>query len=147
MLTNVETLFDNQQEMMKHLKKKSYEQNMKEFLGKNQHYFTEMNEYMATAEDKEKAAKELGTCFVDSVEKKFAKGKKGKIPSPVQADLNMFVIYYVFPAILKTGHADSKVLADGLCNAWRERFKGGQIGYTDYDTIYNSFREKIFGIF
>ena len=147
MLTNVVTMFDNQKEMMKHLKKKSYEQNMKEFFGKNQRYFTEMNEYMDGAEDKEKAAKELGECFVDAVEKEFAKGKKGKIASPVQADLNMFMIYYVFPAILKTGHADCKVLADGLCNAWRENFKGGQIGYTDYDTLYNSFREKIFGIF
>lgn len=147
MLTNVETMFDNQQDMMKHLKKKSYEENMAIFLGKNRHYFAEMNEYMDAAEDKEKAAKELGSCFVKAVEKRFAKGKKGKIASPVQADLNMFMIYFVFPAILKTGHADSKILADGLCNSWRENFKGGQIGYTDYDTIYNSFREKIFGIF
>lgn len=147
MLNNIETIFDNQQDMMKHLKKKSYEQNMNTFLGKNQHYFTEMNEYMDSAEDKEKAAKELGACFVDAVEKKFAKGQKAKIPAPVQADLNMFMIYFVFPAVLKTGHADCKVLADGLCNAWRGRFKGGQIGYTDYDTLYNSFREKIFGIF
>ena len=147
MLTNIEIIFDNQQAMMKHLKKKSYEENMKVFLGKNGHYFTEMNEYMDAADDKERAAKELGTCFVDAVEKKFAKGKKGKIASPIQADLNMFMIYYVFPAILKTEHADSKILADGVCNAWREKFKGGQIGYTDYDSIYNSFREKIFGIF
>lgn len=147
MLTNVETMFDNQQEMMRHLKKKSYEENMKVFIGKNRGYLAEMNEYMDAAEDKEKAAKELGSCFVEAVEKRFAKGKKGKIASPVQADLNMFMIYFVFPAILKTGHADSKVLADGLCNAWREKFKGGQIGYTDYDTIYNSFREKIFGVF
>ena len=140
-------MFDNHQEMMKHLKKKSYEQNMKEFLGKYQHYFKEMTEYMDAAEDKEKAADEIGSCFTDAIEKRFAKGKKGKIVSYVQADLNMFMIYYVFPAVLKTGHADSKVLADGICNAWRTKFKGGQIGFTDYDTIYNSFREKIFGIF
>lgn len=147
MLNNIETLFDNQQEMMKHLKKKSYEKNMKEFLEKNQHYFQEMTEYLDVASDKEKAAEEIGIRLVDAVEERFSKGKKGKIVSYVQADLNMFMIYYVFPAILKTEHADKKLIADGICNAWRARFKGGQIGYTDYDSIYSSFREKIFGIF
>ena len=34
--------------------------------------------------------------------------------SAVQTDLNFFMIYYVFPAILLTEHDDAKLIADHL---------------------------------
>ena len=67
--------------------------------------------------------------------------------SAVQTDLNFFMIYYVFPAILLTEHDDAKLIADHLCSRWGEKFKNSKIQYTDYDSLYVSFREKIFGIF
>ena len=73
--------------------------------------------------------------------------KKGKIDSRTQVDLNFFMIYYVFPTILGTEHEYAKLIADSICSAWGKRFKESQIQYTDYDTLYGSFREKIFGIF
>lgn len=39
MLKNLETMFDNMSDMMKKLKKKSYEINMEQFLEKNGHFF------------------------------------------------------------------------------------------------------------
>ena len=42
MLKNLETMFDNMSDMMKKLKKKSYEINMEQFLEKNGHFFQEM---------------------------------------------------------------------------------------------------------
>lgn len=65
----------------------------------------------------------------------------------VQTDLNFFMIYYVFPAILKRNHEHAKLLADTLCDTWGSRFKNSKISYTDYGTLYNAFREKVFGIF
>ena len=65
----------------------------------------------------------------------------------MQTDLNFFMIYYVFPAILLTEHDDAKLIADYLCSRWGEKFKNSKIQYTDYDSLYVSFREKIFGIF
>jgi len=76
MLNNLETIFDNMVEMMKKLKKKSYEANMKRFLEKNQHYFVEMTEYMDAAEDKDAAAKEIATVFADTVDDAFGKGEE-----------------------------------------------------------------------
>ncbi|MFQ7356282.1 MAG: hypothetical protein ACLROG_17085 [Coprococcus phoceensis] len=40
MLKNLETMFDNMSDMMKKLKKKSYEINMEQFLEKNGHFFS-----------------------------------------------------------------------------------------------------------
>ncbi len=147
MLENVETMFDNMDGMLKKLKKKSYEENMGRFLEKNQHYFQEMTEHMDAAQDKEKAVSEIASVLGECVENRFGKGEKKKISSRTQADINFYMIYYVFPAILKTGHQDCRLIADTVCAEWKTRFKDSAIGYTDYDSLYKSFREKIFGIF
>ena len=129
--------------MLHHLKKKSYEANTEVFVRENGFYFEEMKEYVEAAEDKDAAVEELAQCFVNAVDKKF-KNKKGKINARTQMDLNFFMIYYVFPTILKLESPDAKRIADGICKVWSRTFKESDIQYTDYDTLYASFREKIF---
>lgn len=146
MLQGIETIFDNKEKMIGHLKKKSYEENTGMFLNKNGHYFREMAEYVGQAEDKEVAANEIAECLVHAV-KTHLSNKKGKVDSRTQVDLNFFMIYYVFPSILSLECEDSKVIADGVCKVWGESFQDSKIQYTDYDTLYGAFREKIFGIF
>ncbi len=147
MLKNVESMFDNMSDMMKKLKKKSYEINMAQFLEKNGHFFQEMTDYVDAAADKEYAAAKIAQTVGEGVENRFAQGGKKRIPSRTQADINFFMIYYVFPAILKTGHEQCRMIADSICAEWKKRFKNSEIGYTDYDSLHESFREKIFGIF
>ena len=143
MLYQVETMFDDMEKKTKNLKKKKYEENMEIFMATNESYFLEMESYLSKG-NPEAAAKEISRVFVEAVKNRFE--VKGKIKGRVQADLNFFMIYYVFPAILKRNHEQAKLLADTLCETWGNSFKGSKIGYTDYDTLYNSFREKIFGI-
>ncbi len=147
MLQGVEHVFDDYRNMLKRLKKKSYETKMNEFLEQHGHYFREMTTYIDAATEKEKAAKELSVAFVEAVKAAFEEGPKKKIAAVVQADLNFFMIYFVFPAILKTEHEERKLIADSICAEWNHQMKGNDIGYTDYDTLYASFRQKIFGIF
>lgn len=144
MLDRVETMFDHMGPMLKKVKKKQYEENMKVFRSEYGHYFFEMTDYMKT-EKKEVVAKEIAKVFVTAVKQKFE--KKGKIKGYVQMDMNFFMIYYVFPAILMTQHEDAKLIADTLCETWGETFVDSRIGYTDYDSIHDSFQEKIFGLF
>lgn len=144
MLNQVETMFDDMEKMIKKLKKKQYEENMENFMTAYEAYFLEMETYMSE-NDPQTAAKEISQAFVDAVKKRYE--VKGKIKGYVQADLNLFMIYYVFPAILKRDHEHAKLLADTLCETWGNSFKDSKIGYTDYDSLYKSFREKIFGIF
>lgn len=144
MLNQVETMFDDMEKMIKKLKKKQYEENMENFMTAYEAYFWEMETYMSE-NDPQTAAKEISQVFVDAVKERYE--VKGKIKGYVQADLNLFMIYYVFPAILKRDHEHAKLLADTLCETWGSSFKDSKIGYTDYDSLYKSFREKIFGIF
>lgn len=78
MLNQVETMFDNMLDMMKKLKKATYEKHMKDFLDKNGHFFTEMAQHVEAAADKDAAAKEVAVVFTEAVNKKFSvKGKSG----------------------------------------------------------------------
>lgn len=144
MLNQVETMFDDMEKMIKKLKKKQYEENMENFMTAYEAYFLEMETYMSE-NDPQTTAKEISQVFVDAVKERYE--VKGKIKGYVQADLNLFMIYYVFPTILKRDHEHAKLLADTLCETWGNSFKDSKIGYTDYDSLYKSFREKIFGIF
>ncbi len=144
MLYQIETMFDDMEKKTRKLKKQKYEEIMETFMADNEAYFLEMETYLAK-ENPEAAAKEISKTIVDAVKSRYE--VKGKIKGTVQTDLNFFMIYYVFPAILKRGHEQAKLLADTLCETWGNSFKDSKIGYTDYDTLYNSFREKIFGIF
>ena len=145
MLEQVVVIFENMTKKVKKLKKSTYEANTKMFKEEHGHFIDEMMQYMDAAEDKKKAAQELSECFVKQVQERFE--VRGKISSVTQLDLNLFMIYYVFPTILSTYHDDAKLLADTLCDTWNNCFKKTKMGYTDYETLYKSFREKIFGIF
>lgn len=145
MLNQVETIFDDMLIMMKKLKKASYEKNMKTFRETYGHFFDEMVQYADASEDKEAAAREVALVFTEAVNRKFA--VKGKIRPRTQADLNFFMIYYVFPAILLTASENSDLIAKSIRDEWSGKFKDSNINYTNYDKIYGGFREKILGIF
>lgn len=144
MLYQVETMFDDMEQKLKKLKKKKYEENMENFMAANEAYFLEMETYLSKG-DPEIAAKEISIAFVEAVKSRYE--VKGKIKGTIQADLNFFMIYYVFPTILKRNHEHAKLLADTLCDTWGRSFKDSRIKYTDYETLYKAFREKVFGIF
>ena len=145
MLDNIETIFDNMEGMMKKLKKASYHKNMEAFQERNGHFFREMIQYTEQSTDKKAAAEKIAEQFTYAVWNRFS--KNGKIRPVMQVDLNLFVLYYVFPSILMTGSDDATLIADHIRDAWSVKFKNGNIQYTDYDKIYDSFNEKIFGMF
>lgn len=145
MLEQVASMFDNMELMLKKLKKKTYEPRMNEFRENYGHFINEMTDYIEQQEDKTAATEKMAETFVTAVKERFT--VKGKIGGRKQADMNFFMIYYVFPAILLTEHEEADALASAICSCWSKTFKDSKIGYTSYEILYNSFRNKIFGIF
>ena len=145
MLENIEVIFTDLELMLRKLKKSSYEQNMNRFRQEQGHFIDEMIGYVKSSEDMGEASKTVGEAFAEGVFNAFS--DKGRIKGRKQADMNFFMIYYVFPAIQLTNEECAKPLCDGIVNAWNAKFRDTNISYTDYDTLYGSFRNKIFGIF
>lgn len=145
MLNNVSSMFDNMVPMLKKIKKKNYEERTKTFRDNYGHYIDEMTGYVDASEDKDATVEKIAQVFIEDIKAKYE--VKGKINGRVQADMNFFMIYFVFPAILLTENENATKLADGICAKWGASFKNSNIGYTTYDKLYSSFKEKIFGIF
>ena len=82
--------------------------------------------------------------FAEAVYKRYSfLGKVGKMK---KKDLNLFMIYYVFPAMLLNGEKEKATGAcDLLLKTWNDVF-GTDISYLDYATIVEGFNDKLFGV-
>lgn len=148
MLEQAGTMFDNMEAMMYRIKKKVYAERMEQFQEKNRALLAEMTGFVEQAEEqrRDEAAAQVARAFADAVEARFA--RRGKISGRSQMDINLFMIYYVFPAILLSGSECAVPLADAIRDEWRGRFRdSAQIGYTTYEEISSTFQEKFLGLF
>lgn len=148
MLEQAGTMFDNMEAMMDRMKKKAYRERMGQFREKNEAIFTEMNDFVEQAEEhrRNEAAAQTAKALADAVEARFA--RRGKISRKSQMDINLFMIYFVFPAILLTQSEYAGMLADAVRDEWRGRFRdSAQLNYTTYEEIYSTFQEKFLGLF
>lgn len=145
MLQGIEMIFEDRVKMMTALKKNTYEGFTKEFEQKYGHFFSEMKEYVEQAGDREAAAAEIGECMTQAMSG-IGVNKRGKQDAKTRSELSLFMVYYVFPAILNQGEIGT-VIADGVLAACRVGLKNRGLQYVDYDTIHGGFNEKIFGLF
>ena len=145
MLDHVEVIFNNMPEMLKRLKKASYAERMEKFRDEHGHFFREMTDAVELAEDRDAKAAEIAGVVVEAARERFT--ARGRINGRTQTDMNFFMIYFVFPAILMTRSTCADQVAKAIRDQWSRTFKNSDIGYTDYESLLGSFTEKIFGIF
>ena len=91
MLENIELIFTDLEQMLRKLKKASYEANMDKFLREQGHFIDEMIDRVKASENTEEAAAETGRAFADGIFD--AVSVNGKIRGRKQADMNFFMIY------------------------------------------------------
>lgn len=142
---NSERIFQDMEQMLKKLKKPVYEANMEKFRRKHGEIIDGMVQYAKNSDDLKTAITKIADAFMDDVFRGFS--VKGKIGGRKQADMNFFMIYYVFPAILLTHEECAESLCDDIRDAWNTRCANTNINYTTYEKLHDSFRNKIFGIF
>lgn len=146
MLEQAEMMFDNMEMMLYRIKKKVYKERMEQFREKNQETLAEMTGLVEQGKDREAAAAQVAEALADAVEHRFA--KRGRISGRSQMDINLMMIYYVFPAILMTQSECAVLLADAIRDEWRRRFRdSAQIQYTTFEELCSNFQEKFLGLF
>lgn len=141
MLEQAGRMFDDMAGMLSRIKKKVYGERMAYFREKNAEMLSEMIHFA-----EQEAAAQVAKALADAVEARF--GKRGKISGRNQMDINLMMIYYVFPAILLTESECAVMLADEIRDEWRGRFRDSeQLDYTTYEELSNTFKEKFLGMF
>lgn len=143
---HIEEMFDKVYPMTDGVKRKAYEKWMADFRERHKETLRGMTESVERAQNREDEAAKIAAMMADAVEKQFS--KRGKLSSRKQIDINCFMIYYMFPAILLTQSECAVMLADAVRDEWRVRYKNSrQLDYAEYDTILGSFNEKLLGMF
>ena len=131
---NVDKIFEDVAFLSKVHNKKAYEANTNRF---KEERYQELSDLVNAEDVGAEAQKFCEDVFIAF--KKF-----GKVRGADQMNLNYFMIYYVFPTIL-CEEQEGKTICDTLKATWNSYFKCN-IDYTDYNTLYEGFQTKIFGI-
>ena len=145
MFDHTASMFDGFRTKLKKIKRKTYEERFSAFFDENRGCFEDMIQYVKGREDKETASAEVANIFAENVFAEYA--TKGKLQGGLSVELSLFMIYFIFPSILKLGDADSKVLCDAIRDEWRRRTDNPDFDYTTYEDLHGSFQEKLFGLF
>lgn len=145
MFDATEKMFGKFQLRLGKVKKKDYERIFEGFMGDNRELLCEMLQYISARDDKQEAASEVAKIVYDNMTVQY--GKRGKLPKGITIDMSIYLIYYMFPAILKLEDENSKILADALRDEWRVRTKNELFDYTTYEEVHKGFKEKLFGFF
>ena len=138
-------MFDGYRNKLRKIKKKTYEERFAVFYDENKEIFSDMTQYIKGRDDKETAAAEVANIFAENVFAEYARG--GRLSGSDKADLSIYMIYFVFPSILKLSDPNSTVLCDAIRDEWRRRTDNPAYDYTTYEDLHGSFQEKLFGIF
>ncbi len=131
---NVNKIFEDVAYLSKVHSKKEYEAHTSKFKDDRYGELTTLVKSDDVAAECNQFCEDVFTSF-----KKF-----GKVRGTDQMNLNYFMIYYVFPTILSEEENGSEI-CDTLKEVWNQHFKCN-ISYTDYNTLYEGFQTKIFGI-
>ncbi len=145
MFDQIASMFDDYRAKLKKIKKKTYEERFAAFFTENRACLNDMAQYVRGREDKDVAAGEVANIFAENVFAEY--GKDGKLSGSTKADLSIYMIYFIFPSILKLDDTNSKILCDAIRNEWRARTDNPAYDYTTYEDLHGSFQEKLFGLF
>ena len=132
-------LFDDYEILLTGFNRAKYIKNMQVFKEKYKDALTELY----------RQSKEEYRSFCEAVYKRYSfMGKVGKMK---KKDLNLFMIYYIFPAMLLKGEDNAeKEMAhtggDSLLETWNSVFDT-DISYLEYPVILEGFNDKLFGVF
>ena len=145
MFDQIASMFEGYRARLKKIKKKTYEERFAIFLNENKACIEDMTQYIKGREDNEVAAAEVANIFAENVYAEY--GNDGKLPGSVRTDLSLYMIYFIFPSILKLQDNNAKVLCDAIRDEWRRRTDNPAFDYTTYEELHGSFQEKLFGLF
>ena len=145
MLDETIKLFLNYRLKLKKLKKKEYEERFDAFMNGNKSVINTVLMYVKGRDDREAAAGEVASIIIENLYGEF--GKWGRLSGGVRSDLSLYMIYFIFPAFIKTEDENAEIICDAIRDEWRSRTKNYSYDYTTYEELHDSFQEKLFGVF
>ena len=93
----------------------------------------------------QKIAGQICSCAAE--QKKQAGFRNEREEEAWQRNCNLFMVAYVFPAILECRNSYYKPLVKAIEKTWAKTFKSSKIKAATFETINSGFHKKILGLF
>lgn len=152
----INDMFGDMKYMIAKMQKEDYMQNFEKFETKYTTFFEKMySDYTSSNSSGLFASdNDIPTEFFVLTLNNFK--KFGKVRKSVKIDVSMYLIYYVFPLILRIEkssapedasetNSDSILLSKALAEKWREISGNPKFNYDTYEAIKGSFVKTVFG--
>ncbi len=145
----VNELFENREYYLQRFNKKHYAESFEEY----EKTFCEFDKICAENYEEHGDINRLCTEVADAIcvyVKDLAVAqcfKNARQESEWQEQMNLFVVTYLFPAILECRNDYYKQLAKVIEKKWAKTFKGYKIKAGTFETINSGFQKKAFGLF
>ena len=129
-------------------KKNTYEAAFDAYMEDNRALWDSFHALFMQDEEITQTAEEVAAHLVSAVERLVSeqKGRAGR--EHKQLELNLYMVSFVFPAILACQEYPKKdnnatKTADIICAKWKEAFPKYAVSYADYTTIQSGFKQKL----
>ena len=133
---HIKEIFADYEYMLKKFRKNDYIKNMELFEKK----WGEILSNTVDAGNYDEISKET----ISQIQKIYS--RFGKLSKTKKMDLGLYMIYFVFPGILRTNRDGAEEFCDTLLATWNE-LMDTDIEYLNYDDILEGFNTKMFGMF
>lgn len=146
-LTAVAGLLE-QQSRIREFRKNTYADSFESFMEENKEVWSSFRQLFAQEEEPVQTEEDVAECLVRQAQEMIAEEKKRVDKEERLLNINLFMVSYMFPAILacqeypqKEGNAAK--MADAICRKWKEAFPKYTISYADYASIQGGFKQKL----
>ena len=139
--TNI--LFDNAEKVIKGFNRDGYADNFDQYLVKHAELLKTLRKCMEESPEPGQAAEEIADIIVARGEavQDSLNGKRAK--ENMRLTMNMYMVTFVFPAILSLDNGKYTDLTDAISRKWSGHFKNSPIQATDFDSLNKGFRRKL----
>lgn len=137
------SLFDNAEKVIKGFKRDSYADSFEQYLAKQGELLKAIRKSMEGSPEPGRAAAEIADVIVSggAAVLDAQSGKRAK--ENIRLTLNMYMVTFVFPAILTLENGKYTDLTDVISRKWSENFKNSPIQAADFDSLNKGFRRKL----
>ena len=146
---HVNELFENREYYLKRFNKKDYPDSFEEYEKEFAAFDKTCMQYYEAGGDVDMLCDEVSEAIIAFVrdmriQQSF---KNARQEEQWQEKINLFVVTYLFPAILECRNDYYKQLAKAIENKWKKAFKGYKIKAGTFETLNSGFQKKAFGLF
>ncbi len=137
------SLFDNADKVIKGFNRDSYTDSFEQYLAKHTELLKALRKSMDASSGPDQTAEEIAGIIVSRAEAALddQNGKRAK--ENMRLTFNMYMVTFVFPAILSLENGKYRDLTDVISRKWSEHFKNSPIQAADFDSLNKGFRRKL----